>query len=68
VSVLHLHPIARAAGHCCGHRLHIVRATEGIGYVAHCTCGLWGKWKAARRDAVRSFHRHLATTSHRRAA
>lgn len=67
-----LHPVTRVAAHLHGahphgHGLHIGRPVDGPGYVAHCGCRRWGGWKADRRQAVRAYHRHLAST-HGRAA
>lgn len=65
----HLHPMARTIGLLHGHRLHIARPVEGVGYVARCSCREWGNWYADRRVAVLAFLRnHLGITTHKQAA
>lgn len=68
MSLLDLHPVARATSRRRGHHLHIGRSAEGIGYVAKCSCHQWGRWFADRRIAVLAFRQtHLGITARRAA-
>lgn len=60
MSLLNVHPVARATGRRNGHSLRVRRATDYVGQVGTCSCRGWGTWKHTRRQVVRAFHAHLA--------